>query len=378
MSSSLEAKIVVLGSQGISPPVYPLKHRPLTKTNHHANDLPATPAGVGKTSLVHRYVQNTFSPTTTTPTLGASFITQRILDRTSDTIVRLQIWDTAGQERFRSISRLYYRGAHACLLCYDITDEKSFEEMAGWLKELKDNLAFGEGDGGEGIVIHVVGTKSDIVTLDPSRRRVPFERTIAYVAEQLYPTQASTPPPTATATATPTTSTTSFMHHRSSSTLFLQSADSKRSSGFWGQDIGWDCCHEISAKDGEGIEEVFRVIARKLVEQRNRREVVRSSGALAMSFGGSGGGGVRLRNRGGRGRQGVEDVPAVVAAEGSASSRKLGVDGNGGFRLGPAGLGGAGGDAKRRSWLGISSSSVALEAYGEEQGEGSKRKGRCC
>ncbi|BCR90599.1 Rab family GTPase [Aspergillus chevalieri] len=349
MSSSLEAKIVVLGSQG-----------------------------VGKTSLVHRYVQNTFSPTTTTPTLGASFITQRILDRTSDTIVRLQIWDTAGQERFRSISRLYYRGAHACLLCYDITDEKSFEEMAGWLKELKDNLAFGEGDGGEGIVIHVVGTKSDIVTLDPSRRRVPFERTIAYVAEQLYPTQASTPPPTATATATPTTSTTSFMHHRSSSTLFLQSADSKRSSGFWGQDIGWDCCHEISAKDGEGIEEVFRVIARKLVEQRNRREVVRSSGALAMSFGGSGGGGVRLRNRGGRGRQGVEDVPAVVAAEGSASSRKLGVDGNGGFRLGPAGLGGAGGDAKRRSWLGISSSSVALEAYGEEQGEGSKRKGRCC
>ncbi|OJJ88646.1 Rab family GTPase [Aspergillus glaucus CBS 516.65] len=316
MSSSLEAKIVVLGSQG-----------------------------VGKTSLVHRYVQNTFSPTTTTPTLGASFITQRILDRTSDTIVRLQIWDTAGQERFRSISRLYYRGAHACLLCYDITDEKSFEEMAGWLKELKDNLAVG--DDGEGIVIHVVGTKSDVVALDPSRRRVPFERTIAYVAEQLYPTQASTPP--ATATATPTTSTTSFMH-RSSSTLFLQSPDSKRSSGFWGQDIGWDCCHEISAKDGEGIEEVFRVIARKLVEQRHRREVVRSSGPLGLS----------------------------LSSGGASSSRGLGVDGNGGFRLGPAGPGGAGGDAKRRSWLGISSSSVALDAYGEEQLEGERKKGRCC
>ncbi|EYE90610.1 Rab family GTPase [Aspergillus ruber CBS 135680] len=315
MSSSLEAKIVVLGSQG-----------------------------VGKTSLVHRYVQNTFSPTTTTPTLGASFITQRILDRTSDTIVRLQIWDTAGQERFRSISRLYYRGAHACLLCYDITDEKSFEEMAGWLKELKDNLTVG--DDGEGIVIHVVGTKSDVVALDPSRRRVPFERTIAYVAEQLYPTQASTLP--ATASATPTTSTTSFMH-RSSSTLFLQSADSKRSSGFWGQDIGWDCCHEISAKDGEGIEEVFRVIARKLVEQRHRREIVRSSGPLAMS----------------------------LSSGGASSSRGLGVDGNGAFRLGPAGPGGAGGDAKRRSWLGISSSSVTLDAYGEEQLEG-RKKGKCC
>lgn len=238
--------------------------------------------------------------------------------------------------------------------------------MAGWLKELKDNLTVG--DDGEGIVIHVVGTKSDVVALDPSRRRVPFERTIAYVAEQLYPTQASTLP--ATASATPTTSKTSFMH-RSSSTLFLQSADSKRSSGFWGQDIGWDCCHEISAKDGEGIEEVFRVIARKLVEQRHRREIVRSSGPLAMSLSS---GGVRLRNRGGR--EVVEDLPAVVAAEAS-SSRGLGVDGNGAFRLGPAGPGGAGGDAKRRSWLGISSSSVTLDAYGEEQLEG-RKKGKCC
>ena len=137
--------------------------------------------------------------------------------------------------------------------------------MAGWLVELKESLpapAAASPDDESPLVIHVVGTKSDIVALDPSQRRVPFERTIAYVAEQLYPTQASTPPPTAGM----------GMHRSSSSTLLLQSPDSKRSSGFWGQDIGWDCCHEISAKDGEGIEEVFRVIARKLVEERNRRE----------------------------------------------------------------------------------------------------------
>ncbi|THC94429.1 hypothetical protein EYZ11_006097 [Aspergillus tanneri] len=233
MSSSLEAKIVVLGAQG-----------------------------VGKTSLVQRYVKNAFNPSGTASTVGASFVTKRVLDSASDTIVRLQIWDTAGQERFRSISRLYYRGANACLLCYDITDEQSFQEMTGWLLELKNNLT--EDDP---IVIHVVGTKSDIVALDPSCRRVPFERTIAYVAEQLYPSQASTPPPTA------------GVGHSSSTTL--QGPDSKRSSGFWGQDIGWDCCHEISAKDGEGIEEVFRVITRKLVEERNKKEasVVLSQGS---------------------------------------------------------------------------------------------------
>ena len=81
MSNSLEAKIVVLGSQG-----------------------------VGKTSLVHRYVKNAFTPPTTQSTIGASFLTKRVVDIDTSTVVRLQIWDTAGQERFRSISKLYYRG----------------------------------------------------------------------------------------------------------------------------------------------------------------------------------------------------------------------------------------------------------------------------
>lgn len=276
--------------------------------------------GVGKTSLVHRYVNHDFSPATTTSTVGASFVTKRVVDRTSDTTVRLQIWDTAGQERFRSISRLYYRGANACLLCYDITDEKSFQEMTGWLLELKNNLA-----SEEPLVIHVVGTKSDIVALDPSRRRVPFERTIAYVAEQLYPSQASTPPPTA------------GMGFSTSSGV--QSPDSKRSSGFWGQDIGWDCCHEISAKDGEGIEEVFQVITRKLVEQRNKREA-----ELAKLQRGASGG-------------------VDGAASGFANS-----DSNGSFRLGHN-------DHKRRSWLGFAPS-VHEEAA--DLMETAKKKGRCC
>lgn len=92
MSSALEAKIVVLGSQG-----------------------------VGKTSLVMRYCKGAFDPSQITSTVGASFMTKRVVDSDTDTQVRLQIWDTAGQERFRSISRLYYRGANACILCYSIT-----------------------------------------------------------------------------------------------------------------------------------------------------------------------------------------------------------------------------------------------------------------
>ncbi|KAH8689949.1 P-loop containing nucleoside triphosphate hydrolase protein [Talaromyces proteolyticus] len=292
MSSSLEAKIVVLGSQG-----------------------------VGKTSLVNRYVRNAFDPATTTSTVGASFVTKRVQDTTSDTIVRLQIWDTAGQERFRSISRLYYRGANACLLCYDITDETSFKEMTGWLQELKSNVD------NSALVIHVVGTKSDIVAIDPSRRKVPFERTIAYVAEQLYPSQASTPPPTA-----------SFGNIVSPGTV--QSPDSKRSSGFWGQDIGWDCCHEISAKDGEGVEEVFQVIARKLVEQRNKSSASNVAHDIVNGN-----------------------------AERSLANDAEGMDSRGSFRIGL-------GD-KRRSWLGFPPGMIASEEV-ESPARPGKQRRPCC
>lgn len=63
--SSLEAKIVVLGAQG-----------------------------VGKTSLVMRYCKGAFNPAQITSTVGASFMTKRVIDTDSDTVVRLQIWDT--------------------------------------------------------------------------------------------------------------------------------------------------------------------------------------------------------------------------------------------------------------------------------------------
>ncbi|KAK3987843.1 P-loop containing nucleoside triphosphate hydrolase protein [Cladorrhinum sp. PSN332] len=243
MSSTLEAKIVVLGSQG-----------------------------VGKTSLVMRYCKGAFDPSQVTSTVGASFMTKRIVDTDTDTLVRLQIWDTAGQERFRSISRLYYRGANACILCYSITDAQSFVQMGMWLTELRRNLP-------ADIVLHVVGTKADIVAREPSKREVPFERCIAYVAENLAPGRGSTPPPTASLVGSsadnkPPTSSGIFLsgNRGGLESVEPKSPSSKRSSGFWGQEVGWDACHEISAESGEGVEEVFRVVTRKLVEQNRKMQ----------------------------------------------------------------------------------------------------------
>lgn len=52
-----------------------------------------------------------------------------------DKLVTLQIWDTAGQERFQSLGVAFYRGADACILVYDITAEKSFEQLNSWRDE---------------------------------------------------------------------------------------------------------------------------------------------------------------------------------------------------------------------------------------------------
>ena len=67
----------------------------------------------------------------------------------------MQIWDTAGQENFRSITRSYYRQAIAALVVYDITCKKSFEKVASWLSELKDNAH-------HNVAIALVGNKMDL------------------------------------------------------------------------------------------------------------------------------------------------------------------------------------------------------------------------
>ncbi|KAF1806203.1 GTP-binding protein rab11 [Mucor lusitanicus] len=144
-ASTLEAKVVVLGSQG-----------------------------VGKTSLVVRYIDKTFSPNSTS-TIGASFMTKK---QTVDNCkVRLQIWDTAGQERFRAMAPMYYRGAQAALLVYDITSQESFEELSSWIEELKRNMT-------EDLVIVVAANKLDLAQ---TRREVSYDDAQKYITRVLGP-----------------------------------------------------------------------------------------------------------------------------------------------------------------------------------------------
>ncbi|KAJ2958267.1 hypothetical protein NQZ79_g6115 [Umbelopsis isabellina] len=69
--------------------------------------------------------------------------------------IKLQIWDTAGQERFRTITTAYYRGAMGILLVYDVTDEKSFDNVRTWFSNIEQHAS-------EGVNRILIGNKCDM------------------------------------------------------------------------------------------------------------------------------------------------------------------------------------------------------------------------
>ncbi|KAF8320738.1 ras-domain-containing protein [Clavulina sp. PMI_390] len=155
-------------------------------------------SAVGKTSLVQRFTENKFSLGSTMSTTGAFFVTKKVI--VDGLKVRLQLWDTAGQERFRSMAPMYYRGANAAILCYDITDASSFDDVRKWLDELKHYQRPGSAHSGDEdeqppLLIYVVGAKADLSSTKRAISLVQARRLL----HTWYPgesnTRPSTPPP---------------------------------------------------------------------------------------------------------------------------------------------------------------------------------------
>ena len=110
-------------------------------------------AGVGKTSLLTRFVSGTFSQLVMSST-GSSFVTKNIeLDENNK--IKFQIWDTAGQEKYLSLAKIFYQSAAVALLVYDITTQSSFNGLKDYLaKEIRESSP-------EDIIVAVVANKSD-------------------------------------------------------------------------------------------------------------------------------------------------------------------------------------------------------------------------
>lgn len=87
-------------------------------------------SGVGKTSLMHRYVNQKFSQSYQS-TIGVDFLSKDIM--VDNSLCVMQIWDTAGQERFKSLSNAFFRGADAIALVFDLTRRETFDHLQSWL-----------------------------------------------------------------------------------------------------------------------------------------------------------------------------------------------------------------------------------------------------
>lgn len=108
--------------------------------------------GVGKTSLVQRYIFDHFQRDYMT-TLGLNFYVRTF--EYPNTKVKLMIWDIAGQKSRRRIGLRYLSGASGAILCYDLTSPQTFDNLAGWYTDLKQA-------NGKDIPVIIVGTKLDL------------------------------------------------------------------------------------------------------------------------------------------------------------------------------------------------------------------------
>ncbi|KAK7850248.1 ras-related protein rabf2b [Quercus suber] len=109
--------------------------------------------GAGKSSLVLRFVKGQFIEFQES-TIGAAFFSQTLA--VNDATVKFEIWDTAGQERYHSLAPMYYRGAAAAIIVYDITNQASFERAKKWVQEL-------QAQGNPNMVMALAGNKADLL-----------------------------------------------------------------------------------------------------------------------------------------------------------------------------------------------------------------------
>ena len=114
-------------------------------------------SGVGKTSIISRYI-NLYNPNPISTT-GASYsLKETVLD--NNTKITFEIWDTAGQEKYRSLNKIFYNNSNICFLVFDITNKESFNNILNfWYKEVYE---YNNSNYSFNILFGIIGNKIDL------------------------------------------------------------------------------------------------------------------------------------------------------------------------------------------------------------------------
>ena len=113
--------------------------------------LTAGEGGVGKTTLLHRYVEGKFSAETKM-TIGVEFFLKEV--NINSHHCTLQLWDFGGQQRFRFLLESYVLGAKGALLLFDLTRPMTLEKLEEWVNICRR--------GDPNLPILFLGTKNDL------------------------------------------------------------------------------------------------------------------------------------------------------------------------------------------------------------------------
>ncbi|XP_002169802.2 ras-related protein Rab-20 [Hydra vulgaris] len=106
-------------------------------------------AKVGKSCLINRYMNETFSENARS-TIGCCYFSKQWGKK------NIAVWDTGGEERFNALTSFYCRYAHAAILCYCLNDRLSFDAIDTIHVPLLSSAS-------ENCLIVLVGTKLDLL-----------------------------------------------------------------------------------------------------------------------------------------------------------------------------------------------------------------------
>ncbi len=111
------------------------------------------PGAVGKTSILNRFVHQTFSERYEL-TIGVNFLTKEI--ELKNQTVKLAIWDIGGQKRFKFMRNRFFEGANGALLVFDLSRAQTFTEIKQWLSSLYQFS-------GKNVPFILIGNKIDLI-----------------------------------------------------------------------------------------------------------------------------------------------------------------------------------------------------------------------
>ena len=150
--------------------------RNLTECEQYDKSLKVIVLGdssVGKSSLINKIKNNKFQELPSTLSIEYhSYITS-----VNNYTLRMQLWDTAGQEKFNAIISNYYKGTDVGIFLYSIDNEKSFNNVEIWFKNLKEN--------NENTLNILIGNKRDIEN-EEGGRVVTYERAEKFAEDNKF------------------------------------------------------------------------------------------------------------------------------------------------------------------------------------------------